>query len=77
VTAGAFSTPLRDSSYGIFLIHHVPMLWLQYALFNVSLTLVVPMTAMIKAFIVLVATLALSWAATVALRKIPGAAQVL
>ncbi|MGZ5875337.1 MAG: hypothetical protein ACXWKP_24890 [Bradyrhizobium sp.] len=53
------------------------MLWLQYALFNVSLTLVVPMTAMIKAFIVLVATLALSWAATVARRKIPGAAQVL
>jgi hypothetical protein len=69
--------PLRENSYGIYLIHYVPMLWLQYALFNVSLAPVMQATAIIKAVIVLIATLALSWAATAALRRIPGAAQVL
>ena len=69
--------PLRESSYGIYLIHYVPILWLQYALFNVSLAPVVQVTAIIKAFIVLIVTLASSWAAAVALRKIPGAARVL
>jgi hypothetical protein len=53
------------------------MLWLQYALFNVSLAPVMQVTAILKAVIVLILTLALSWAATVALRKIPGATQVL
>jgi fucose 4-O-acetylase-like acetyltransferase len=69
--------PLRENSYGIYLIHYVPMLWLQYALFNVSLAPVVQVTAIIKVVIVLIVTLALSWAATAALRRIPGAAQVL
>ncbi len=69
--------PLRESSYGIYLIHYVPVLWLQYALFSISLAPVVQVTAILKAVIVLIATLALSWAATVALRKIPGATQVL
>lgn len=69
--------PLRENSYGIYLIHYVPMLWLQYALFNVSLAPVMQVTAILKAVIVLILTLALSWAATVALRKIPGATQVL
>jgi hypothetical protein len=35
------------------------------------------LTAIIKAMIVFVLTLALSWAATAALRKIPGATHVL
>jgi surface polysaccharide O-acyltransferase-like enzyme len=69
--------PLRESSYGIYLIHYIPVLWLQYALFNISLAPVSQVTAILKAVIVLILTLALSWAATVALRKIPGAAQVL
>jgi surface polysaccharide O-acyltransferase-like enzyme len=69
--------PLRESSYGIYLIHYIPVLWLQYALFNISLAPVPQVTAILKAVIVLILTLALSWAATVALRKIPGAAQVL
>jgi hypothetical protein len=34
-------------------------------------------TAILKALIVFVLTLASSWAATIALRKIPGVAQVL
>jgi surface polysaccharide O-acyltransferase-like enzyme len=69
--------PLRESSYGIYLIHYVPMLWLQYALFNISLTPVSQVTAIIKAVIASSVTLALSWAATVAVRRIPAVAEVL
>jgi len=69
--------PLRESSYGIYLIHYVPMLWLQYALFNISLTPVSQVTAIVKAVIVSSGTLALSWAATVAVRRIPAVAEVL
>jgi hypothetical protein len=53
------------------------VLWLQYALFDISLAPVVQVTAIIKAIIVFVLTLTLSWAATEALRKIPGATRVL
>ena len=28
--------PLRDSAYGIYLIHYVPVLWLQYLMFGMS-----------------------------------------
>jgi GNAT superfamily N-acetyltransferase len=69
--------PLRDSSYGIFLIHYVFLLWLQYALFGIALAPIPQLTAIIKAVIVFVVTLALSWAATAALRRIPGARHVL
>ena len=69
--------PLRDSAYGIYLIHYVPVLWLQYALYDFSFGAVVQLSAIIKAVIVFVLTLALSWAATAALRKIPGATHVL
>ena len=53
------------------------MLWLQYALYDISLSPVMQVTAIIKATIVLVLTLSLSWAATAALRRIPGATRVL
>jgi hypothetical protein len=69
--------PLRDSAYGIYLIHYVPVLWLQYALYDISLSPVPQLTAIIKAVIVFVLTLAVSWAATASLRKIPGATHVL
>jgi hypothetical protein len=69
--------PLRDSAYGIYLIHYIPVLWLQYALYDISLAPVMQLSAIIKAIIVFVLTLALSWAATAALRKIPGATHVL
>jgi surface polysaccharide O-acyltransferase-like enzyme len=68
---------LRDSAYGIYLIHYVPVLWLQYALYDISLSPVPQLTAIIKAVIVFVLTLAVSWAATASLRKIPGATHVL
>jgi Acyltransferase family len=68
---------LRESSFGIFLIHYVPLLWLQYALYGVTLAPTMQETAILKALIVFVMTLAISWAATVTLRKIPGVAQAL
>jgi hypothetical protein len=69
--------PLRDSAYGIYLIHYVPVLWLQYLLYDYSFSAVMQLSAVIKAIIVFVLTLALSWAATVTLRRIPGATRVL
>src|ERR1700726_4027179 len=69
--------PFRDSAYGIYLIHYVPVLWLQYALYDISLAPVPQLTAILKAVIVFVLTLAASWAATATLRKIPGATHVL
>jgi hypothetical protein len=69
--------PLRDSAYGIYLIHYLPMLWLQYALFGASLAPAARETAVLKALIDFALTLAVSWAATEALRKIPGVARVL
>jgi Acyltransferase family len=69
--------PFRDSAYGIYLIHYLPVLWLQYFLYDFSFGPVMQVSAIIKAVIVFVLTLAISWAATTALRKIPGATQVL
>lgn len=63
--------PLRADAYGIFVIHYLPMLWLQYAM------LAMPWGAGAKAAIAFVATLAISWAATRALRQIPGMTRVL
>jgi hypothetical protein len=68
---------LRDSAYGIYLIHYVAVLWLQYALYDFSFSPVMQLSAIIKAIIVFILTLASSWAATAALRKIPGATHVL
>ena len=69
--------PLRENSFGIFLIHYVPLLWLQYALYGVTLAPLQEETAILKAVIVFVLTFAISWAATLALRRIPGAKHVL
>jgi len=69
--------PLRDSAYGIYLIHYIPVLWLQYALYGLTFAPVMQLTGIIKAVIVFILTLAFSWAATAALRKLPGATHVL
>src|SRR4029077_20257976 len=71
--------PLRESSYGIFLIHYVPLLWLQYGLFlfGIELAPIPQLTAIIKAVIVFVVTLALSWPTPGALRRFPAARSVL
>jgi peptidoglycan/LPS O-acetylase OafA/YrhL len=69
--------PLRDSAYGIYLLHYVAVLWLQYLLYDYSFGPVMQLSAIIKAIIVLILTLAFSWAATSALRRLPGATHVL
>jgi surface polysaccharide O-acyltransferase-like enzyme len=63
--------PMQSHAYGIFLVHYPIVLWLQYWLFDFDLP------AIVKASIAFVLTVALSWAATAALRKIPGATRVL
>ena len=63
--------PMQGDAYGMFLVHYPIVLWLQYWLFDFDLP------AIVKALVAFVGTVALSWAATAALRKIPGATKVL
>jgi peptidoglycan/LPS O-acetylase OafA/YrhL len=63
--------PMQADAYGMFLVHYPIVLWLQYWLFDLDLP------AIVKAMTAFVLTVALSWAATAALRKIPGATRVL
>ncbi len=62
--------PLHDKTYGIYLIHYVFSIWLQYALLGLA------MFAVVKAMIVFTGTLLMSWASVVALRRIPAAAWI-
>ena len=63
--------PMQADAYGMFLVHYPIVLWLQYWLFDFDLP------AIVKAVVAFALTVALSWAATAALRKIPGATRVL
>ena len=63
--------PMQPDAYGMFLVHYPIVLWLQYWLFDMN------MPAIAKALVVFVLAVILSWAATAALRKIPGAGHVL
>jgi glucan biosynthesis protein C len=56
--------PLKDKTYGIYLIHYVFSIWLQYALLGLALP------ALVKASIVFTGTLSMSWASVVAFRRI-------
>ena len=62
---------MQSDAYGMFLVHYPIVLWLQYWLFDMDLP------AIAKAAIAFFATVALSWAATAVLRKLPGANYVL
>jgi hypothetical protein len=62
---------LQADAYGMFLVHYAIVLWLQYWLFDLDIP------AIAKALIAFMLTVLLSWAATAALRKIPGATLVL
>lgn len=56
---------LSDNAYGMYLVHYVFVVWMQYALLDVALG------AVAKATIVFSVTLVLSWGATAAIRCIP------
>jgi peptidoglycan/LPS O-acetylase OafA/YrhL len=62
---------MQPDAYGMFLVHYPIVLWLQYWMFNLDIP------AIAKALIAFVLTVLLSWAATEALRRIPGANQIL
>ena len=56
---------LSDSAYGMYLVHYVFVVWMQFVLLGV------PLFAIAKAGIVFSVTLALSWATVVAVQRIP------
>jgi glucans biosynthesis protein C len=62
--------PLKDKAYGIYLIHYVFSIWLQYALLGLA------MFAVVKAMIVFTGTLLMSWASVAAIRRIPARAWI-
>ncbi len=62
---------MQPSAYGIYLLHYVFIIWLQYFVFDPALP------AGVKAAIVFVGTLSGSWALTILLRKIPFVARMI
>jgi hypothetical protein len=62
---------LTRDAYGIYLVHYVFVIWLQYALLAAGLL------AVVKGAIVFGGTLLLSWGTIAAVRRIPPAAQVI
>lgn len=62
---------MRPSAYGIFLLHYIFIIWLQYAVYDRSFP------AAVKFSIVFAATLSMSWGLTVILRKIPVVARMI
>jgi len=62
---------MQPSAYGIFLVHYVFIIWLQYFVYDPAFP------AGVKAAIVFAGTLSGSWALTVLLRKIPFVARMI
>jgi hypothetical protein len=60
-----FLDAMRPQAYGIFLVHYIFIIYLQYAVFDP------PLPAFVKFAIVFICTLSLSWATVLLLRKIP------
>jgi surface polysaccharide O-acyltransferase-like enzyme len=62
---------LRPSAYGVYLLHYMFIIWLQYAVYDP------PLPAFAKFAIVFIGTLSLSWGLTLLLRKIPFIARMI
>jgi len=62
---------MRPSAYGIYLVHYIFIIWLQYAVYDYSFP------AFVKFLIVFIGTLSGSWVVVVALRKIPVVARII
>lgn len=62
---------LCQNSYGIYLVHYVFVIWLQYFLLRAHLA------ALAKGSIVFLGALGLSWASVAALRRLPDVAQII
>src|ERR1700736_4676385 len=61
---------MRPSAYGVYLLHFVPLIWLQYAVYDPAFP------AFVKFAIVFTGTLSISWALTALVRKNRVAAQM-
>ena len=62
---------LRPSAYGVFLVHYIFIIWLQYAVYDYA------WPAVVKAALVFACTLSLSWALIATVRKIPFVARMI
>jgi surface polysaccharide O-acyltransferase-like enzyme len=62
---------MQPSAYGIYLLHYIFIIWLQYAVYDL------PLHAGAKFLLVFTGTLSMSWALTIALRKIPFVARMI
>jgi hypothetical protein len=62
---------MQPSAYGIYLLHFIPLIWLQYAVYDPALP------AFVKFAIVFAGTLSIGWALTILLRKLPVAARMI
>jgi surface polysaccharide O-acyltransferase-like enzyme len=56
---------MQPSAYGIYLLHFVPLIWLQYLVYDP------PLPAFVKFALVFAGTLSASWTLAILLRKIP------
>jgi peptidoglycan/LPS O-acetylase OafA/YrhL len=62
---------MRPSAYGVFLVHYIFIIWLQYAVYDYA------WPAVVKAALVFACTLSLSWALIATVRKIPFVARMI
>jgi len=62
---------MQKRAYGIYLVHFIPLIWLQYLLYDP------PLPAFVKFMIVFVVTLSTSWVLTAALRRISWVARII
>jgi surface polysaccharide O-acyltransferase-like enzyme len=62
---------LKRDAFGMYLVHYVFVVWLQYALLGAGLA------AVVKGSVVFGGTLLLSWGTIAVVRQIPPAAQVI
>jgi hypothetical protein len=62
---------MQPSAYGIYLLHFIPLIWLQYLVYDPAFP------AFVKFAIVFTGTLSMSWALTVLPQKMPVAARMI
>jgi surface polysaccharide O-acyltransferase-like enzyme len=66
-----FLDAMQKQAYGIYLLHFIPLIWLQYLVYDPS------WPAIVKSAIVFIGTLSTSWLATMGLRRIPTVARMI
>jgi surface polysaccharide O-acyltransferase-like enzyme len=66
-----FLDAMQKQAYGIYLLHFIPLIWLQYLVYDP------PLPAVVKFAIVFTGTLSASWVATLGLRRIPFVARMI